>query len=196
MITRNDRIQIWASQLAANDFPPVCAMSGRPAETWKRFKFATPPQWAYALLVLICLGGIGLIIYAVVISSVSQRASGFLPITRSSQRTANLTMQVPVILIIAWAALWGVAAVIAFSMDDDSLGILAAVCFWIGLLLMIAGLVGRLVITRLVIPQAKVMEPQPGYFDKLVELRNVHPNFVQALHQQQVTRLAQMTTSP
>ena len=42
----------------------------------------------------------------------------------------------------------------------------------------------------------KVMEPQPGYFDKLVELRNVHPNFVQALHQQQVTRLAQMTTSP
>ena len=119
-----------------------------------------------------------------------------LPLTLSSQRTANLTMQVPVILIIAWAALWGVAAVIAFSMDDDSLGILAAVCFWIGLLLMIAGLVGRLVITRLVIPQAKVMEPQPGYFDKLVELRNVHPNFVQALHQQQVTRLAQMTTSP
>jgi len=196
LITPNDRIQIWGSQLAANDFPPVCAMSGRPAEIWKRFKFATPPQWAYALLVLICLGGIGLIIYAVVVSAVSQRASGFLPLTRSSRRTADLATWVPVSLLIAWAALWGVAAVIAISTTDDSLGTLAGVCFWIGLLLMIAGLVGRLVITRLVIPQAKVMEPQPGYFDKLVELRNVHPNFVQALHQQQVTRLAQTTTSP
>jgi len=196
LITRDDRIQIWGSQLAANDFPPVCAMSGRPAEIWKRFKFATPPQWAYALLVLICLGGIGLIIYAVVVSAVSQRASGFLPLTRSSRRTADLATWVPVSLLIAWAALWGVAAVIALSTTDDSLGTLAGVCFWIGLLLMIAGLVGRLVITRLVIPQAKVMEPQPGYLDKLVELRNVHPNFVQALHQQQVTRLAQTTTSP
>ena len=196
MITRDDRIQIWGSQLAANDFPPVCAMSGRSAETWRRFKFATPPQWAYALLVLICLGGIGLIIYAVVVSAVSQRASGFLPLTRSSRRTVDLVIWVPAGLLIAWAALWGVAAVIAVSANDDSLVTLAGVCFWIGLLLMIAGLVGRLVITRLVIPQAKVMEPQPGYFDKLVELRNVHPNFVQALHQQQVTRLAQTTTSP
>src|SRR5438094_9290790 len=137
MDSRPDRIQIWGSQLAANDFPPVCAMSGRPAETWKRFKFATPPQWAYALLVLICLGGIGRIIYAIVISTVSQRASGFLPLTLSSQRTANLTMQVPVILIIPWAALGDLAAVTASSMHVDPRGGLAAVCFWIGLLLMI-----------------------------------------------------------
>jgi len=195
VITRDDRIQIWGSQLAANDFPPVCAMSGRPAEAWRRFKFATPPQWAYALLVLICLGGIGLIAYAVVISAVSQRASGFLPLTRSSRRTVELAIWVPVGLIIAWAALWGVAAVIAFATTDNSLVTLAGICFWIGLLLMIAGLVGRLVITRLVIPQAKVMEAQPGYFDKLVELRNVHPNFVRALREQQVARLAQSTAS-
>jgi len=196
LITPNDRIQIWGSQLAANDFPPFCSMSGPPAEIWKRFKFATPPQWAYALLVLICLGGIGLIIYAVVVSAVSQWASGFLPLTRSSRRTVDLVIWVPAGLLIAWAALWGVAAVIAVSANDDSLVTLAGVCFWIGLLLMIAGLVGRLVITRLVVPQAKVTEPQPGYFDKLVELRNVHPNFVQALHQRQVARLAQSTASP
>lgn|GEM_PF-2904422 len=30
-------VAIWASQLAANDFPPVCAMTGRPAETWREF---------------------------------------------------------------------------------------------------------------------------------------------------------------
>ena len=56
MINRPDRIQIWASQLAANDFPPVCAMTGRPAETWRKFRFATPPDWAYALLALVVLG--------------------------------------------------------------------------------------------------------------------------------------------
>ena len=104
MITRNDRIQIWGSQLAANDFPPVCAMTGRPAEAWKRFKFSTPPQWAYALLVLICLGGIGLIVYGVVVTAVSQRASGFLPLTRASRRTVDLVIVVPIGLIAAWAA--------------------------------------------------------------------------------------------
>jgi len=196
LITRDDRIQIWGSQLAANDFPPVCAMTGRPAEAWKRFKFSTPPQWAYALLVLICLGGIGLIVYGVVVTAVSQRASGFLPLTRASRRTVDLVIVVPIGLITAWAALWAAAAVIGFSATDESLVTLAGVFFWIGLLCMIAGLVGRLVITKLVVPHAKVMEPQPGYFDKLVELRNVHPNFVQAVHQQHATRLAQQTTSP
>ena len=55
MDSRPDRVQIWASQLAANDFPPVCAMTGRPAETWRKFRFATPPDWAYALLALVVL---------------------------------------------------------------------------------------------------------------------------------------------
>jgi hypothetical protein len=59
LIAHPDRVQIWASQLGANDFPPVCAMTGRPAELWRKFNFSTPPRWAYALLVLIVVGGSG-----------------------------------------------------------------------------------------------------------------------------------------
>ncbi|TMC91495.1 MAG: hypothetical protein E6J12_05000, partial [Chloroflexi bacterium] len=90
MNNRADRVQIWASQLAANDFPPVCAMTGRPAETWRKFRFATPPDWAYALLALVVLGGIGIIAYAIVIASISRRASGYLPLTKRSRFLLNL----------------------------------------------------------------------------------------------------------
>ena len=94
-----DRVQVWASQLAANDFPPVCAVTGAPVETWRKFRFSTPPPWAYAFLGLIALGPL-----------VSIRA--------------KVTMQ-------------------------------------------------------------------PGYYDKLVELRNVHPAFVAAVNQMHQARMAQ-----
>lgn len=166
-------------------------MTGKPAETWRKFSFATPPAWAYALLVLICLGGIGIIVYAIVISTISQRASGHLPLTRSSKRTVNLVIWIPVALIVAWAVTWAIAAGIAVSTSDEGLTTVAGILFWLGLLAMIGGLVGRLVITKLVAPSARVMEPQPGYTDRIVELRKVHPNFVQAVHQQHASRLAQ-----
>ena len=190
-----DRVSIWASQLAANDFPPVCAMSGRPAETWRKFNFATPPQWAYALLILVCLGGLGIIVYAIVIATISQRASGHLPLTRSSKRAVNLVIWVPVGLIVAWIVLWVAGFATLPSTSDQSQSALPGIFFGLGLLVLIGGLVGRLVITKLVAPSAKVMEPPPGYTDKTVELRNVHPNFVQAVHQLQASRLAQPTTS-
>jgi hypothetical protein len=31
---------VWSSQLAANDFPPICVMTGAPAETWRKFRFS------------------------------------------------------------------------------------------------------------------------------------------------------------
>jgi hypothetical protein len=40
LIDEQPGVLIWASQLRANDFPPVCAMSGRPAQTWRQFYFA------------------------------------------------------------------------------------------------------------------------------------------------------------
>ncbi len=90
MIYPSNSLQIWASQLAANDFPPVCAMTGAPVETWRKFRFSTPPPWAYALLVLIVLGLLGLIIAAAVMSAVAVKASGFLPLTRRSSRVIEL----------------------------------------------------------------------------------------------------------
>lgn len=185
------RVQVWASQLWANDFPPVCAMTGRPAETWKKFNFATPPDWAYALLFLVCLGGIGIAAFAVTVAIVSQRASGYLPMTRSSARTVRLAFWIPLGLLIAWPVTWAIAAIFGFSSNDSTATTIAAVFFWLGLLLLVAGLVGRLLITRLVSPRAKVMPVPPGQSDRIVELRNVHPVFVAAVQQHQHARAAQ-----
>lgn len=190
-----DRVRIWAGQLAANDFPPVCALTGRPAETWRKFRFATPPQWAYALLLLVCLGGIGIILYAVVLASISQRATGHLPLTHGARRQVDLAIWVPPGLLIAWVVLWVVAIAVSPSSNDQSGSGLSAAFFFLGLLLLIGGLVGRLVVMRFLVPQAKVFEPQPGQLDKIVELRNLHPNFVHAVQQLQAARLAQSTGS-
>lgn len=189
----SDRVRIWAGQLAANDFPPVCALTGRPAEVWRKFRFATPPQWAYALLVLICLGGIGLIAYAVVISTIAQRATGHLPLTRAARSRVEAAIWVPAGLIIGWVVLWVIAVIVSPTSNDQSGSGLAAAFFFLGFLALVAGLVGRLVIMRFLVIQARVFEPQPGQLDKIVELRNLHPNFVHAVQQAHAARLAQST---
>jgi predicted transporter len=185
------KVQIWASQLWANDFPPVCAMTGRPAETWKKFKFATPPDWTYALLILTCVGGLGFIAFTIVVAAVSERASGFLPLTRSSGRIVTLAFWIPLAFLIAWPVLWAVAATFAFSSNDPTASAIAGVSFWLGVLFLVAGLVGRLVVTPLTSPRAKVMELAPGQTDRIVELRNVHPLFVAAVLQRQQASASQ-----
>src|SRR4029077_17085124 len=85
---------------------------------WKKFKFATPPDWTYALLVLTCLGGLGFIAFTIVVAAVAERASGFLPLTRSSSRTVTLVLWVPVALLIAWPICWLVALIT--SADPDA----------------------------------------------------------------------------
>jgi hypothetical protein len=165
-------------------------MTGRPAETWKKFKFATPPAWAYTLLILVCLGGIGFIAFAIVMSVVAQRATGYLPLTRVTSRTVTLALWVPVGLLIACPVLWLIAAVISLSTSDTTASTIAAVLFWLGLLVLIAGLIGRLIVTPLVSPRAKVLEMAYGQTDRIVELRNVHPLFVAAVMQRQHARAA------
>lgn len=181
MVTRPDRVRIWAGQLAANDFPPVCAMTGRPAETWRRFRFATPPTWAYALLILACLGGIGIIGYAIVMAAIAQRASGYLPLTKASRRTINVAFWGPLALLGVGLAFCLSAAITWFPTNDPTREAIGVVLFWMGLLVFVSGLFGRLVITPLVGPRAKVREQQPGHYDKVVELRNVNPAFVAAV---------------
>jgi hypothetical protein len=157
-------------------------MTGRPAETWKKFKFATPPDWTYALLILTCLGGLGFIAFTIVVAAVSERASGFLPLTRSSGRIVTLAFWIPLALLIAWPICWFVALITAG--DPTASGTTGAL-FWLGIFFLLAGMIGRLVVTRFVSPRAKVMEPAPGQFDRIVELRNVHPLFVTAVLQRQ-----------
>jgi hypothetical protein len=186
-----DRVQVWASQLWSNDFPPVCAMSGRPAETWKRFKFVTSPAWAYSLLLLVCAGGLGFIAYAIATAAVAERASGYLPLTRSSSRTVTLAFWVPTGLLIAWVAAWVLTAALAWSTTDPNVTTIAWVCFGLGFFFLAAGFAGRLIIAPLLRPRGKVMGMAPGQNDRLVELRNVHPTFVAALNQVSQARAAQ-----
>jgi hypothetical protein len=166
-------------------------MTGRPVETWKKFKFATPPDWTYALLILVCLGGLGFIAFTIVVAVVSQRASGFLPLTRSSSRTVTLTFWIPLALLIAWPASWAIAVIFGLSSNDPTASAIAGVSFWLGVLFLVAGLIGRLIVTPLISPRAKVMELAPGQPDRIVELRNVHPLFVAAVLQRQQAHASQ-----
>jgi hypothetical protein len=163
-------------------------MTGRPVETWKKFKFATPPDWTYALLILTCLGGLGFIAFTIVVAAVSERASGFLPLTRSSSRIVTLAFWIPLALLIAWPICWVIALVSAG--DPNASGTTGALV-WLGIFFLLAGMIGRLVVTRFVSPRAKVMELAPGHFDRVVELRNVHPLFVAALLQRQQAQASQ-----
>jgi hypothetical protein len=163
-------------------------MTGRPAETWKKFKFATPPDWTYALLVLTCLGGLGFIAFTIVVAAVSERANGFLPLTRSSGRTVTLVFWIPLALLIAWPVCWAVALV---TSGDPNASATTVGLVWLGIFFLVAGMIGRLVVTRFISPRAKVMELAPGHFDRIVELRNVHPLFVAAVMQRQQAQASQ-----
>jgi hypothetical protein len=196
VVERPDRVRIWAAQLAANDFPPICAWTGRPAETWRRYRFTTPPAWTYALLILVCLGGLGIIVYAVIVSIVSNRASGFLPLTKTSKRTVDLAVSTPLALLGAWIFLWVAAAVVGIVASDPAMQTVAWVMFWLGTLSLAAGVIGRLVVTPLVGPRATVMEQMPGQYDKLVELKRVHPAFVAAINARHLDRAAQYAAIP
>jgi hypothetical protein len=172
LISRQDRVQVWASQLAANDFPPVCAMTGAPAETWRKFRFATPPIWARALSILVAI-------------LVAERASGFLPLTKASSRLVGFARWVPRGMVVGSGVLWlaiGIAAAANVGATAPNAGDIAGALVFIGVLLLVGGLVGRFVVMPLVCPRGRVTVP-PGYRDKLVELRNVHPAFVAAVTQ-------------
>ena len=162
-------------------------MTGRPAETWRKFNFVTPPTWAYALLVLVCLGGLGVIAFVVTVTLVAQRASGYLPLTRSSSRICALALWVPIGLLIACPVCWILAIVFAAANEQALPGVFVL----LGFALLFAGLVGRLVVKPLLCPRGKVDEPRPGYYDKIVEISNVRPLFVAAFLRHQQARAAQ-----
>jgi hypothetical protein len=171
-------------------------MSGRPAETWRKFSFVTPPTWAYWLLLLVCAGGLGFIAYAIAMVAVAERASGYLPLTRTSSRTATLAFWVPAGLLIVWVAAWVLTVVLAWTTTDPNVTTLAWVSFGLGFLFLGAGLAGRLLVAPFVRPRGRVMPRAAWQSDRIVELRNVHPNFVAAFNQAQQVRMAQSLQVP
>jgi hypothetical protein len=145
-------------------------------------------MWAYWLLLLICAGGLGFIAYAIAIAAVAERASGYLPLTRSSSRTVTFTFWVPTGLLIAWVAAWVLTVVLAWTTTNPNVTTFAWISFGLGFLFLAAGLAGRLLVAPFMRPRGKVMPKAPGYNDRIVELRNVHPNFVGAVNRDQISR--------
>jgi hypothetical protein len=194
-----DRVLISSSQLAAGDFPLVCALTGAPAETWRKFRFSTPPAWAIVFIFLICVGGIGFLVTLPLTYLVSRRASGRLPLTHQGLRRLGLPMRVGVSLTVAGVVLLLIAVIPVTR--SPLVGVALVYCFDFGALALASGVVaveGGLQLGRpLIGPRAKIMKRQPGQTDTLIELRRVHPAFVTAVLEMQQTRgTAPLSQSP
>lgn len=153
-------------------------MSGRPADRWQKFTFRTAPGWIWALAPLALVGLIGWVVIVIVRYTVTRTAKGVLPLHHS--RRAQL-------LWLRWgsagAILLGPAIFIAGLIANNGWIVLVG-----GLLFVVAVLFAAFAL-RWFGPRAKVVEI-PGYPMFLLELRNVHPAFVQALAEIQAGRLA------
>ena len=163
MINAPDRVTVWASELAAADFPPICVMTGRPAETWHRFRVAD--------------GRLRIV-------------SGHLPMTKSAeQQVVILDLAVGLLalsFILNFASLF---MSIAYSSDTD-VSAIAQTFRVIGLVTFAIGITGLVIRRTFIGPLAAILDPPPGYVVRLVELRRVHPAFAVATRQRQLARAA------
>jgi hypothetical protein len=176
VISRPDRVQIWAGQLAAKDLPMVCAMTGRPAETWRKFQFTTPSVWVVTLLLVLTVLDLRGPRPKV------RQARGHLPLTKSASELAML-VETTSLALLPLSVLLLVGGIVIQRLNTAGLD-LAAISrnlVVIGLVLLLAFVVSA-VLRNFVGLGAKVLAPPPGYGDQLVELRRVHPAFVAAVN--------------
>jgi len=178
-------VLIWQSQLTANDFPPVCAMTGAQAETWARFSFSNAPPYAF------WVGGL------MAAALFSRRASGYLPLTRASAKTLRLfTWTLVALLPLGIVGIFMgllVAGASTVNTVGEAIGALITV---LGIASVLVGLIGLLIVRRTLGPTAKIFDTQPGQYESLIELRNVHPAFVAAVQQLQQMRAQQVSQPP
>jgi hypothetical protein len=183
-----DRVMVWARQLERREFPPICAMSGQPAQVWGRFRFATAPEWTGALHLLpLQLTGVGLVLIALITAAVSRRAGGWLPLTRSCRRKLRIVFWTFTGLLAGGiaAAFWGLGAIVlAPDMQGPQIhmGVLWLV---VGLTSFIIGALAFVVVRPRVGPQGVVTVRWARGLGNIVELRNVHPAFALAVRQLQ-----------
>jgi len=173
-------VQVWQSQLVANDFPPVCAMTGAPAEMWRKFTFTNTPAWAFMF------GALGA-------AAFSRRVSGYLPLTRHASSRITRVRWLFVGLIPVGILFW-VASAIASpgpNSSDGTASAISAFLFLLGLAAFFFSVVGILVGRNSFGPSARILDGR-GQRELLVELRRVHPAFVAAVQQQQQARAAQL----
>jgi len=185
MTPSNQRtILFWRSQLARNDFPPVCAMTGETAQTWRKFTFSSSPPWAF------WVGGI-LLSYVL-----SRRASGYLPLTYASEKTLKAPNWPVLAFAATGATLWVIAIIVGVAAGGSDVG--SAVAVWAALFggwAFFVTLIAYLVTNRGFGPKGKVLDQQNGHYEPLIELSNVHPKFVEAVRRHQEERARQLTVN-
>ena len=153
-------------------------MTGAPSETWRKFRFAQEES-----LWVSWVDPFGLIWWAI-----RHHASGRLPLTRRSSRIVALATWIPRGLFAGTLGLWIAAAIFGVTSYSTTWSVL----FVVGGLGLIGGLVGR-VVKPLICPRGRLKSGPRGDPD-FVEIRNVHPAFVQAAKEMYAERWA--TGSP
>ena len=147
-------------------------MTGRQAETWRRFSFSTAPAWSF------WVGGI------LAAALTARRANGYLPLTKASAKSLRVLTWGAVALVPTAVVLWIVAALV-----QSGTAAFALVVF--GGAALLVGVIALSIIRRTYSPRGKVLEPQPGHYQSLVEIHNVHPAFVTAVQELQRMRAQQ-----
>jgi len=172
------KVQVWQSQLIANDFPPVCAMTGAQAEMWRKFTFTNTPAWAFMF------GAIGA-------AAFSSRVSGYLPLTRQASKRITRVRWLFAGLIPLAIVFWVAGGIVVPAGDDNTRAAIAGVLFLLGFAAILVGIIGILIGRNYFGPGARIIERR-GQPEPLVELRRVHPAFVAAVQQHQQARAAQL----
>ena len=160
---------ITAAQLAANDFPPVCAMSGQIAQLWFKFTFTTVPLWAYAF---------GLI----AVATFGRKATGYLPLTRSSRRTVLLPSWIAAGLVTIGVAMLVLSAGFETAQTHNGVSGTRWLLISGGVLMVLTSLAAFVLIRRYAGPFGRVLKAR-GSEVELVELMGVHPKFVDAVEE-------------
>ena len=145
-------------------------MTGAPAETWRRFTFSKTPPWAF------WAGGI------ILATVLAERTTGYLPLTRASAmklRTVTWTFGG----LIPLAVFFWVVGIVLTAVANA--GGFIGFFLLLGIGALFAGVVGLFIGRPAIMPSGKVLDPLPGHYESLIELRNVHPAFVDAVQQRQ-----------
>ena len=197
MISPSVKLQVWASQLAADDFPQVCVYSGEPADSWWWFRPFTTYRWARPILLLLLLFVVGFVLTAPLGYVLATRAGGHLPMKAIYARRLWLVPRVS-------AAILGVGVLMLIvglqaPIDNLLLGLAGVLLVFTSIFVILVGLIGVQIGLQVawnpLAPRGRILKRKPGDPDALIEISNGHPVFVAAAQAMYAARIAHPTES-
>jgi len=158
-------------------------MTGRPAETWRTFRFRSPAPWSPAFILLFAVG-IGFLISGALIYITSPHASGRMPVTREAAARLSRLIWISVMLM-AGAVVAAFVGVLTLSSTNLAIQLSGPLLlFMIAPFAFIAGSLGVQmglgVAFNPIGPRGKVFRRKVKDHDRIVELYHLHPAFVSA----------------